>query len=553
MVKLFGKSIDRKEALLCGIAATLFPTVIFFYFCAQNIAELSVLFTIAASLVVFAIAAVGYLLSLILFQRAFSALIFSVVCWLGCYLEPLLHSHLNSRFALFLSMLAGGHGRIVFITLAVLLIALVMALIARKVRNPLNIVILSIVVMVLVFLFNAVSIVRETTGGYSTNSSNTKFKTVFVADEGIASPNIYWIHADGMLSFDAVEEYYMDRQEDFAAALAEQGFLINRSANFEAGHSTQYAIPILTSPYAYDQWIKELVSTHENAMSRLWGHAILKDMDILRMNGETQRAFANRGYAVNVVGPYDYYYPPDGGYIWLTGSPVKRKILLYDKSQNGLLSLQTMIESISGVSGYFKYLLCDPLNEWLSTHIAYSDLSDYQTQMTDKQLREVLFENFDDEPYKQEFVEGLYDILHGSYRTPRLTFVHDLTPHYPFCHDENGRLVNSMGVAGYYPQHVWSSKVLLGMIDMILEVDPDAVIVIQSDHGLHGNTEADFKAAFGEDADAVELWNSTMSAIRVPEKYQTGEEHYAMENPLNISRYLVNSFVGRNYEYLPAS
>lgn len=44
-----------------------------------------------------------------------------------------------------------------------------------------------------------------------------------------------------------------------------------------------------------------------------------------------------------------------------------------------------------------------------------------------------------------------------------------------------------------------------------------------------------------------------MSAIRVPEKYQTGEEHYAMENPLNISRYLVNSFVGRNYEYLPAN
>ena len=85
---------------------------------------------------------------------------------------------------------------------------------------------------------------------------------------------------------------------------------------------------------------------------------------------------------------------------------------------------------------------------------------------------------------------------------------------------------------------------------MILEVDPDAVIVIQADHGLHGNTEEDFKKAFGPDADPIELWNSTMSAIRVPEKFRTGEEHYAMENPLNISRYLVNSFVGRNYDYL---
>jgi hypothetical protein len=87
------------------------------------------------------------------------------------------------------------------------------------------------------------------------------------------------------------------------------------------------------------------------------------------------------------------------------------------------------------------------------------------------------------------------------------------------------------------------------MIDEILERDPDAVIVLQGDHGLHGNSEAEITDTFGKDAVAP-IWNQVMSALRVPEKYQNGDETYALENPLNMSRYLVNAFVGRNYRYI---
>ena len=76
----------------------------------------------------------------------------------------------------------------------------------------------------------------------------------------------------------------------------------------------------------------------------------------------------------------------------------------------------------------------------------------------------------------------------------------------------------------HYPRHVFSAKVPIGMIDMILEADPDAVVVIQADYGMRP-TEKEFKAAFDKDVDAadvIEFWNSTMSAIRVPEKYQAG-------------------------------
>ncbi len=43
--------------------------------------------------------------------------------------------------------------------------------------------------------------------------------------------------------------------------------------------------------------------------------------------------------------------------------------------------------------------------------------------------------------------------------------------------------------------------------------------------------------------------NSVINAIYVPEKYKTDDIEY-VKNPLNISRYLVNNFVGKNYEYI---
>ena len=125
--------------------------------------------------------------------------------------------------------------------------------------------------------------------------------------------------------------------------------------------------------------------------------------------------------------------------------------------------------------------------------------------------------------------------------------------HFPFRFDEDGELIspNSANVLDYAPQHRYMCKIILKTIEAILAQEKDAVIVLQGDHGLHMNTDEDFKEAFGEEAIAEEFWDHTISAVRIPEKYRNGEEEYALSNPLNISRYLVNSFVGRNYEYLP--
>ena len=102
----------------------------------------------------------------------------------------------------------------------------------------------------------------------------------------------------------------------------------------------------------------------------------------------------------------------------------------------------------------------------------------------------------------------------------------------------------------YPEQHRFSAAFLRRMITRIVESDPDAVIVVQADHGLHGTTEAQIYRAFGKGAVPADLWNHTISAVRVPLKYRNGNEERMRNSPLNISRYLINSFVGRgNYEY----
>ena len=80
--------------------------------------------------------------------------------------------------------------------------------------------------------------------------------------------------------------------------------------------------------------------------------------------------------------------------------------------------------------------------------------------------------------------------------------------------------------------------------------DEDAVIIVQGDHGLHTVEDKYMLKIFSKDMkDVQEIRNSVISAFYIPEKYKNGDEVY-LNNPLNISRYIVNNYVGENYEYL---
>lgn len=556
----------RGENLLCGVASVLFPVSILCYFCAQNINEFVALWLIYFMLgTIVLLSALAYCVALLILRRGFLALTFCLICWIGCYFEPAITLTFFSREDM-------TYSRTLLCAAFLILAAAVLAVCLLRrfkwdVRKP---VILFSAFFALILMFNLLPILRagfsERVGG---QAAEQLYRSDFAVDPAKTdTPNIYWIHPDGMMSVDMVEKYFRDDQSEFLSALRARGFSVNPSAHFEAGGRTSFAIPILTSPYAYDTWISGYTASHEAVEQASASYAFMGGLREVNLNNEMLVAFAKKGYASNAISfGSDVYYPSlsDGAFYNVLSNRDEVEICSEKDMENWLLlqSMRTNSEEISRFLRWvfevlYKIIFADLSPRW------YEDLSalsigtsqPFGAKMPEEQLSRIMPNNILHlGAYHEKMIKSLYDILHGGTQDPKIAVVHDFMPHPPFIMDENGALADhkeSYNPVNYYPQHVFSAKVIIGMVDMILEADPDAVIVIQADHGQHHMfAEEDFKAAFGEDADALELWNGTMSAIRVPEKYRTGEEHYAEENPLNISRYLVNSFVGENYEYLP--
>ena len=524
-IKIFGGD-TFWEKFICGLAVSIFAAVLFVYFCAQNTGEITLRVAKNLSLVLFVVAAVSYMLSLIVFRRAFTAFVFCVVCWLGFYLTPLILNLLIEYWPF-------KRGRLISLTIAILTVACMAAFVSRKFRLTIQAIYLFMGVLGVIFVINAGILFYSSIQERAAQKNLVPVKRDFYVDKNTKAPNIYWIHPDGMLGINAVKKYFGEDQKEFLDALRSRGFTLNTNANFEARHSTSYAVPILMNPYSYDEWISKVITPIDKPINSY-------DFTYLRMNSELQYALRTKNYALNMVGVYGYYYPVKGGKLWLLGLP-RKNILSFDDVHDSWF-----MEGFLFRNAYIQCMLY-----FISSHVSKTQL--YQKHIDSEKLQEIFMKGWDSSQSSLDFVAALYDILHGDYPEPRLTIIHDPMPHNPYLYASDGEKIrtgNSKNPLDYYPQHVWSAKVVIYVLDMILETDPDAVIVIQADHGLHGNTEEDFKKAFGEEADKKELWNCVMSAIRVPDKFKTGEEHYAMETPLNLTRYLVNNFVGKNYEYV---
>ena len=136
-----------------------------------------------------------------------------------------------------------------------------------------------------------------------------------------------------------------------------------------------------------------------------------------------------------------------------------------------------------------------------------------------------------------------------DYSSPKFVYLQNLVPHFPYKYNENGlevAMTSTHDLNNYMPQHRYAAKIMMGMVNHIIEKDPDAVIIIQGDHGVHGFQRVEMKGFNDEQMLAMNF--STVSAVRIPEKYGILAEPL---DPVDISRYLVNHFVGKdNYEYI---
>ena len=350
-----------------------------------------------------------------------------------------------------------------------------------------------------------------------------------MTDPALPSPDIHWIHCDGMLGFDSFQTCYQDRQEEFQRFLEQNGFEVYRSASFNALRRTVCALPALMSPAFYDRYLGHHIDSQTNLFRFLGENKRIFDYHRLMQN-ELYCSFSAKGYRLHF--------------------PVRQtKYIGYVRERAELRSM--LWKATCDETGcFFGYL-----NQWMPLSLFLSAPDADEALYSPEAVAAFWGKEIAGSAFgkgNMSYLSGCMDAL--EVESPKLVVYNHEVAHYPYIYDRNGNLRNvdkkNTDPENYPEQHRFSAAFLRRMITRIVESDPDAVIVVQADHGLHGTTEAQIYRAFGKGAVPADLWNHTISAVRVPLKYRNGNEERMRNSPLNISRYLINSFVGRgNYEY----
>lgn len=354
-----------------------------------------------------------------------------------------------------------------------------------------------------------------------------------VVENSLPQPNIYWIHCDGMLGFSIFEKYYGDGQNQFRNFLSDKGFIINYNAEFEAGHSTQYAVPVLMCPNLYDHCLSAYFSTSVSTMEFIKKQNVYAvSLSWFRLHdNELYMAFEKKGYDIHIV--------PDVPNYFLYN--FRGKHLDADEIRDTYY-LRSFYEEIFDRFAVFFLLF-----------MKNSD----RDRRIDKVFRNCVNEQDLGIECKFFSLAYNYDLLKELKRSfnkksPKLVIINQDRSHAPFLFDENGLphhgkgFISETDPAAYPAQHRFAAKLVCRLIIEILQNDPDAVIVIQGDHGLHVTEQKEFQYRFKKIFKQTEMWNSVISAVRIPEKFRTGNESAMLETPLNISRYLINHYVGSN-------
>ncbi len=397
-----------------------------------------------------------------------------------------------------------------------------------------------IAVTCLLFLYNFGSAIYHTIHLLRMNEDRYQTKSSFIVDDDSQRhPDVYWLHMDGMMGFSETGELFDDDQTELKDCLSDRGFVVNEKANLNIGW-TAFALPGLTSPSIYDNYMHDRL------------------MDMSNINGaERKAALGDEAYSIYNIYPklelfnafldnnYTVYYV-----VYDIGRGMERVPTDYLFSNAYELGKKAGIAELLS-----KYSLLSVFEGSLSEIInIHSGISNYEGRVDPNTIPYVNSNsNFSFNSIEHyDWVSAAMFEQTVKKDSPKLVYFQNLLPHFPFKYDENG-IDHGGGVIYdmrmYMPQQKYASKVMLGMTDEILESNQDAVIIIQADHGVHGlNSRAELEKQGYSNEEILAMNFSTISAVRIPEKYGSLTEPL---DPLDITRYLVNHFVGKgNYEYL---
>ena len=182
-----------------------------------------------------------------------------------------------------------------------------------------SIVVIAFFIIFVFFSFSFVSAVYNfSVSIIKSRSYNNKIE--FKVDDNKDSPNIYYIHCDGMMGISAMRKYFYYNNTYFTNYLNDNDYYINENASFINGHKTQRSLVALFNPNYYDKFYKKYLSELENVylgksndISFNVGYYELEDK---RLDNELFRALKKKDYTTVGIGEYNQYTSLDTDYYY---------------------------------------------------------------------------------------------------------------------------------------------------------------------------------------------------------------------------------------------
>ena len=359
-------------------------------------------------------------------------------------------------------------------------------------------------------------------------------------------PNVYWVHTDAMLGMNAMNKYFEYDNQELRNYFNDNNYIYNENAKLKGGQSTKRALPALFNPNYYDTFYKEYLYDLENVYleKKNQPDKIVSYYELTnkRINNELFDALKKKQYTTYAIGSFDQYTSLYTDYYYDFGLYDNRLSLLeYEKNKNKY-------------GMYIKLQHFQLLNKHIGINYNINNILEKKSiDYKNIKLNDYKYTNKSDDLMIKAIHKSL-SLINETDNSRRFVFIDYFVNHIPYKYDENGELLNSKhfyDINSYKGNYKYSVKLLIELLKYIKECDSEAIIIVQSDHGINYFKDSEFMKKFNISNEEVqELRNSVMNAVYIPDKHKKDESE-VVKNPLNITRYLVNNYVGQgNYEYL---
>ena len=348
----------------------------------------------------------------------------------------------------------------------------------------------------------------ESADAASTGShGDVRIRRSFNVNHDLPMPDIYWIHLDGMVNLETFEYFWGICQQNTRNELDARGFLIYNDAYIRNAAGTHVVMPMILSPSVFDNFIVEILEGDEEGFRDIVNpklHSGLRAIGISRHDiyayFELQVALLYRGYRIR------------GFNDWWSVLDVER---IFGDERRSLSRMWS--EFAMSDLPHFIYLTTPiPIGWIVSPHVT------------------IVYRYSPEIAQRADFTWIYYNCTHPH-------AWHRFDPR--FDRDCEASII----AIDLYPLAFESilSK-MFESIDTIQARNPNAVIILQSDHGIHIPATQQYLYESGVPWETLlMLFNSVFSAVYFPDGGVSEPVH-----PLNITRVLVNRYVGNNYVLL---